>query len=103
QLYGWAYPTGVSGSGIPIRLHVVGTVVERIPLRLSILGNNLATVVAGENVQFTVSQVTRGSLDYARKGDYAFLMPRQLNPKGLVLSQFVLYKSIRFRQFGATR
>jgi hypothetical protein len=103
QLYGWAYPTGVSGSGIPIRMHVVGTVVERVPLRLSILGNNFATIVPGENIQFTVSQVTRGSLDYARKGDYAFLMPRQLNPKGLVLSQFVLYKSIHFRQFGATR
>ncbi len=35
----------------------------------------------------------------ARKGDYAFLMPRQINPKGLVLSQLVLYKSIPFRQF----
>jgi hypothetical protein len=103
QLYGWAYPTGVVNNGNPIRMHVVGSVVERIPLRLSILGNNVATVVPGDNVQFTVTQVTRGSLDYARKGDYAFLMPRQLNPKGLVLSQLVLYKSIPFRQFSNTR
>jgi hypothetical protein len=103
QLYGWAYPTGITNNGNPIRLHVVGTVVERVPLRLNILGNNMATVVPGENVQFTVSQVTRGSLDLARKGDYAFLMPRQLNPKGLVLSQLVLYKSIPFRRFGAVR
>jgi hypothetical protein len=103
QLYGWAYPTGLVNNGNPIRLHVVGTVVERVPLRLVILGNNVATVVPGDNVQFTVSQVTRGSLDFARKGDYAFLMPRQLNPKGLVLSQLVLYKSIAFRQFSVTR
>jgi hypothetical protein len=103
QLYGWAYPTGLVGSDIPIRLHVVGSVIQRVPLRLSILGNNVATVAAGDNVQFTVSQVTRGSLDYARKGDYAFLMPRQLNPKGLVLSQLVLYKSIPFSQFSLTR
>ncbi|HEX3447222.1 MAG TPA: hypothetical protein VHS97_03160, partial [Isosphaeraceae bacterium] len=61
------------------------------------------TVAPGDNLQFTVSQVTRGSLDYARKGDYAFLMPRQLNPKGLVLSQLVLYKSIPFSQFSLTR
>jgi hypothetical protein len=103
QLYGWAYPTGLVNNGNPIRMHVVGSVVERVPLRLSIVGNNFATVVPVDNVQFTVSQVTRGSLDHARKGDYAFLMPRQLNPKGLVLSQLVLYKSIPFRQFTTTR
>lgn len=103
QLYGWAYPTGVVNNGNPIRMHVVGSVIERIPLRLSILGNNFATVVPADNLQFTVSQVTRGSFDYARKGDYAFLMPRQLNQKGLVLSQLVLYKSIPFRQFSVIR
>jgi hypothetical protein len=104
QLYGWAYPTGVGGDGSPIRLHVVGTVLERLPLRLSLPGNNIATVVAGDNVQFTVSQVTRGSMDFARKGDYAFLMPRQINAKGLVLSQLVLYKSTPYQRFtGAVR
>jgi hypothetical protein len=54
-------------------------------------------------VEFTVSQVTRGSMDYARKGDYAFMMPREINPKGLVLSQLVLYKSIPLRQFNPVR
>ena len=68
QLYGWAYPTGTGGNGIPIRLHVVGTVIERVPLQLSIPGNNFATVVAGDNVQFTVSQVTRGSLELRPQG-----------------------------------
>jgi hypothetical protein len=103
QLYGWAYPTGAGLSGIPVRLHVVGTVVQRVPLQLSLPGNNLATVVAGENVQFTVSQVTRGTMDVIRKGDYAFMMPRQLTAKGLVLSQLVLYKSISVAQFNRIR
>ena len=70
---------------------------------MSLPGNNFATVVAGDNVQFTMSQVTRGSLDMARKGDYAFLMPQQINPKGLVVSQLVLYKSIPYAQFLAGR
>ena len=99
QLYGWAYPTGMGGNLAPIRLHVVGTVVQRFPLQVSLPGNNFATVVAGDNIQFTMSQVTRGTSNLARKGDYAFLMPRQINPKGLVLSQLVLYKTVMFRQF----
>jgi hypothetical protein len=99
QLYGWAYPTGLSGNVAPIRLHVVGTVIQRYPLQLSLPGNNFATVVAGANVQFSMSQVTRGTLEMARKGDYAFLMPHQINPKGLVVSQLVLYKSIPYAEF----
>ena len=99
QLYGWAYPTGMGGNLAPIRLHVVGTVVQRFPLQVSLPGNNFATVVAGDNIQFTMSQVTRGTSNLARKGDYAFLMPRQINPKGLVLAQLVLYKTVMYRQF----
>jgi hypothetical protein len=100
QLYGWAYPTGMGGGNFaPIRLHVVGNVIQRIPLQVSLPGNNFATVVAGDNIQFTMSQVTRGSSNVARKGDYAFLIPRQINPKGLVLAQLVLYKTLLYRQF----
>jgi hypothetical protein len=99
MLYGWAYPVAPGIEGIPARLHVVGTVIQRVPLQLSVLGNNIATVVAGRNVQFSVSQVTRGQIAYVRKGDYAFLLPLQINPKGLAVSQLVLYKSIPFRQF----
>ena len=37
-------------TSLPIRLHVVGTVIQRVPLQLSLPGNNFATVVAGDNV-----------------------------------------------------
>jgi hypothetical protein len=105
MLYGWAYPFPSGDNGIPTRLHVVGSVVQRIPLQLAVPGNNIATVVGvgGENAQFTVSQVTKGSMNYARKGDYAFLMPSAINPKGLVVSQLILYKSIPLRQFSPVR
>ncbi len=103
MLYGWAYPITSGTNGIPSRLHVVGSVIECAPLRLAVPGNNFATVIPGNNVQFTVSQVTRGSMNYARKGDYAFLLPRAINPRGLSVAQLVLYKSISFRQFNPAR
>ena len=99
MLYGWAYPVSPGINGIPARLHVVGTVMQRVPLQLNILGNNFATVVPGDNEVFTVSQVTRGLMSHVRKGDYAFMLPREINPKGLSVSQLVLYKSTPFRQF----
>jgi hypothetical protein len=105
QLYGWAYPTGIVGldGNVGLRLHVVGNVVQRVPLQVGLPGNNFATVVPGANVEFTMTQVTRGSLDMVKKGDYAFLMPRQILPKGIVVSQLVLYKTIPYRQFAARR
>jgi hypothetical protein len=99
MLYGWAYPVRPGIEGIPGRLHVVGTVLQRDPLQLNVLGNNIATVVPIPSGSFTVSQVTRGSIAHIRKGDYAFLLPLELTPKGLTVSQFVLYKAIPFRQF----
>jgi hypothetical protein len=94
-LNGWAYPlsTGMPGTTTD-RIHVVGTVIERSPLRLSLPGNNFATVVPAANLVLTVTQVTRGTAALARKGDSAFLLPRSITPKGLVVSQLVLYKSI---------
>jgi hypothetical protein len=104
MLYGWAYPVAPGIQGIPARTHVVGTVAQRVPLRLNVPGNNVATIVpAADQDEFTISQVTRGSITYARKGDYAFLMPREIQPRGLVLSQLVLYKSVPLREFNAGR
>ena len=99
MLYGWAYPFASGNVGATTRTHVVGSVVNRVPLQLAIPGNNIATVVGGNNVAFTVSQVTRGAMNYARKGDYVFMLPSAINPRGLAVSQLVLYKQIQLRQF----
>jgi hypothetical protein len=100
-LYGWAYPVSPGIEGIPSRAHVVGSVVSRVPLQLSVPGNNIATVVPAADAEFTISQVTRGSINYVRKGDYAFMLPLEIRPRGLVLSQLVLYKNIPLREFTA--
>ena len=103
MLYGWAYPVPANMSGIPSRLHVVGNAVGREPqsqmIRISLPGNNMATIVPDDTGQMTMSEVTRGSLNDARKGDFAFMLPLQIAPRGLILSQLVLYKQIPLAQF----
>jgi hypothetical protein len=103
MLYGWAYPVAPGLTGIPARLHVVGNPVDKTPLRLAVPGNNIATVIPDDSGQITLSQVTRGSSEFARKGDYAFLLPLQTTPRGLVVSQLVLYKQIPRQQFNPNR
>lgn len=99
MLHGWAYPVAPSQVGLPTRLHVVGNAINRSPLQIAIPGNNVATVIPFEGQGLSATQVTRGNINHVRKGDYAFMMPQQIGQRGLILSQFVLYKTIPFRQF----
>jgi len=99
-LHGWAYPVPPGVSGIPARLHVVGNVLVRNPLRLGIMGNNIATVVPADLEKgLTMYQVTRGTASFAQKGDIAFLSPMSVEPDSLVLEQLVLYKKIARNRF----
>jgi hypothetical protein len=99
-LYGWAYPVGANQLGIPARLHVVGNVIGVNPLRISVLNTNFATVAPDEAGNLTVTQMTRGTTPtFAEKGDLVFLMPTDLTPRTVALSQLVLYKKIPLRQF----
>jgi hypothetical protein len=107
MLYGWAYPVPTNMSTTPTRLHVVGNVLERDPpgqiIRIGLPGNNFATIVPDNSGQMSVSQVTRGSSAFVRKGDYVFLLPLQTAPRGLVLSQLVLYKQVSLARFNRNR
>jgi len=99
-LYGWAYPVGPGGvNGIPGQLHVVGNAVSVNPLlRISVLGTNSAFVMPDEN-GLSVTQMTRGDSSFAEKGDLIYLMPTELSPRSVVLSQVVLYKKVSLRRF----
>lgn len=100
-IYTWVYQTNPA-SGIPGQMHVVGNAVNVFPIRLGVPGNNLVTVLPPTPGVMTVSQVTMGSLPFAKKGDAAFLTPLQGNevsPKSLRIAQVVLYKTIRRAQF----
>ena len=97
-MYGWAFPVPPGNPGIPARLYAVGTVAGLNPLRLNVPGNNFATVLpAAGNI--TMTQVTRGSSTFVKKGDLAFMMPMEVTPKSLVLSQLVIWKKIPLSQF----
>ena len=103
MLYGWAYPVPANMSGIPSRLHVVGNVVnfnaQGQMVRIGLPGNNMATIVPDDSGQMTMTEVTRGTPSYSRKGDFAFMLPLQIAPRGLILSQLVLYKQVPLVQF----
>ncbi len=103
-LYGWAYPVAPNGAAqVPIRVHVVGAPIDRNPLRVALPGNNGAGIVPGRNVQFSVTQVTRGSMRLVRKGDFAFMTPIGIKPSGIVLSQLLIYKNIPLVRFNPAR
>jgi len=92
-----AYPVNLGYFTMPSRMHIVGNAINLNPLQIAIPGNNFATIVPAQN--FSATQVTRGNINHVRKGDYAFMMPLQIGQRGVILSQFVLYKLIPFRQF----
>lgn len=98
-LYGWAYPTGAGNLGIPGRLHVVGNYLAGNPPGVAVPGNNFASLLPAEPGVMSITQVTRGSTTFAEKGDLAYLMPTDLTPRTVVLSQLILYKKISVRQF----
>ncbi len=98
SMYGWAFPVAPGIQGIPARLYAVGTVANLNPLRLNVPGNNIATVLPASGT-ISMTQVTRGASSFAKKGDLAFMMPIQVMPKSLVLSQLVVYKKIPLSQF----
>jgi len=103
-LWGWTYPAAPNGlGGVPIRTHIVGAAIERFPLRVALPGNNAATIVAGRNNEFTISQVTRGSTRLVSKGDYAFLAPAGVKLTGIVVQQLVVYKKVTLHEFRARR
>jgi len=47
----------------------------------------------------SVTQMTRGDSSFAEKGDLIYLMPTELSPRSVVLSQVVLYKKVSLRRF----
>jgi len=98
SMYGWAFPVPPGNAGAE-RLHAVGTVANLSPLQLHVPGNRIATIIPPSGGNIPVTQVTRGSSSFVRKGDLAFMMPMEVTPKSLLLSQLVIWKKIPLSQF----
>lgn len=99
MLYGWAYPVPPSMATSPTRLHVVGNMINRVPLRLGVLGNNEATVAPGPTGRITVTQITMGDPRMVSKGDFAYILPIEARIRGLRVAQLVVYKNVLLRTF----
>jgi hypothetical protein len=99
-LYSWAYPVPPGGiNGLPTQLHVVGRVVNNNPVQVSVNITNTATIEPSSPAGVTITQITRGDADFAEKGDVVYLMPSDMTPKSVNLTQLVLYKKIPRAQF----
>jgi hypothetical protein len=98
--YGIVYYMSPEEYAIPNRLHVVGNFLGAGDgqLRIEGPGLNWFTVQPSGN-GMSVSQVTLGSNAYARRGDLVYLLPEIVRPRGIDVTQLVLYKKIPLRAF----
>ena len=92
----WTETPNVGGGGM--LLHVVGRVAATAPLVLGGFGPGVITVGPGGN-GMTVTQVTLGTVSYAKKGDLVHVVADAASARGLDVSQLVLYKKIPLRRF----
>ena len=92
----WTETPNVGGGGM--LLHVVGRSTAINPVQLSGFGPGSIMVAPGQN-GMSVTQVTLGTMSYAKKGDLVHLTADGASARGLDVSQLVLYKKIPLRRF----
>jgi hypothetical protein len=105
QLYAWVYPINTAPGGIPGQMYAVGSFLGfngQGGLNLAVPGNRIAIVMPDASNHITMTQVTKGLPVFAQKGDIVFLVTNSVAPRGLVLSQLVLYKKIARKDFKPT-
>jgi len=83
---------------MPNRMHIVGNPVSNNPVQLAGFANSVYTVRPSGN-GMTVTQITLGTVSYAKRGDLVYLTPENVTARSLDVSQLVLYKKIPLRQF----
>ena len=85
----------------PARSHVVGQslgVGADGVLRVAGYGQNWYSIQPSLN-GMSVTQITLGSNSYAQRGDLVYLIPENMSPRSVDVSQLVLYKKVPFRAF----
>ncbi len=105
RLYAWVYPMNTASGGIPGQMYAVGSFLGfngQGGLNLAVPGNRVAIVLPNASNTITMTQVTKGLPVFAQKSDIAFLITNTVAPRGLVLSQLVLYKKVARKDFRPT-
>jgi hypothetical protein len=82
----------------PVRTHIVGPLVNRLPVQIAIGGNNVKTVLPAA-AGFFLSQVTPGSAGMVKPGDLVYFQAFGAQPTTLMLGQLVVYKAMPIDQF----
>jgi hypothetical protein len=85
---------------LPSRTHIVGNFVNdgSGSVRVAATGQNWYTVQPSAN-GMSVTQVTRGNISFAKRGDLVYFLPDNVTPRSVVVSQLVLYKKIPLNRF----
>ena len=98
--YGIVYYMSPEEYAIPNRLHVVGNFmgIDGNHVRVAGFGLNWHDIQPSVN-GMSVTQVTLGSNSYARRGDLVYILPENVGPRSLDITQLVLYKKIPLRMF----
>jgi len=82
----------------PARKHVVGHAVANDPIQVAGNGMNWFSVQPS-TTGMTITQVTLGSNSFARRGDLVYVLPQNIGPRSVEVSQLVLYKKVPLRGF----
>jgi hypothetical protein len=84
----------------PARSHVVGRSLGTgfDGVKVEGLGQNWYTIQPSLN-GMSVTQITLGSNSYAQRGDLVYIVPENISPRSLDVTQLVLYKKIPFRAY----
>ncbi len=82
----------------PARKHVVGHAVANDPIQVAGNGMNWYSVQPS-TTGMTITQVTLGSNSFARRGDLVYVLPQNIGPRSVEVSQLVLYKKVPLRGF----
>ena len=96
--YGVFIPLLPGEDKMPNRLHVVGPIAGYNPLRLAVAGNNAVSVFPLDT-GLSFFQVTPGSSSFLREGDLVYVVPSDMTPKSLILSEMVGYKRMPIGEF----
>ncbi len=93
-----AYSVSPAEATIPNRVNLVGRPINNNPLQVQTSGNNSMMIVPGGG-GMSVSQVTHGTMSYAKRGDQVFIVTRDATTRTLEVTQLVLYKTVPLRAF----
>jgi hypothetical protein len=93
-----AFQASQDGNLNPLRKHVVGPALANDPIQVAGFGN-IWYSIQPSLTGMSVTQVTVGSNSYARRGDLVYIVPQNIGPRSVDVTQLVLYKKIPIRQF----